>query len=408
MEVHACAQGGEPVSVSMNTNTQIREHMRASGEANQAFVSMNHPYLADSIPGTPMEAPEFSTDGNEQGDPHPSASFAIPISDEIAPPPTFSLRSELFHMFLSYRVRSDADVVARLYELVVSGSLNDKRIPPGGHGRWPGFAEEPPKGFGKAAKVFWDKKCLQDGKDWEAGFVRGLTCSMVFVPLFSRGAIEGLLSLGGAQDRVDNVLLEWLLALEWLKSPTSGLKSIYPIFFDKKQDGLEEPFADFPWEMLASLPQLPSAKTNRRAAEILRKLGGTEEQIMRMQALSVRQVVDQMLKNQGIKLALVGPEPLSTAASRMLNIVIRDVSSVQCSPDIYAFTRSGGCEVISFLKTRGLISLAPALAHHGITSLRELSLLRGSERETERRRVVQAAVESFARPGGGERGGSTL
>lgn len=108
-----------------------------------------------------------------------------------------------------------------------------------------------------------------------------------------------------------------------------------------------------------------------------------------------------MLKQQGIKLALVEPEPLSTAASRILDIVIRDVSSVQCRPDTYAFTRSGGSEVLDFLKDRALMSLAPALAHQGITSLRELLLLRGSELEAERRRVVQAAVESSARPGGG-------
>ena len=75
------------------------------------------------------------------------------------------MQGELFHVFLSYRVRSDAHVVAKLYELVVSGSLQDKRIPPGGHGRWPGFAKEPPRGSGKAAKVFLDKKCLQDGRE---------------------------------------------------------------------------------------------------------------------------------------------------------------------------------------------------------------------------------------------------
>lgn len=57
------------------------------------------------------------------------------------------------------------------------------------------------------------------GRNWEAGFVRGLAYSMVFVPLISRGAIEGLLSLGGEQDCVDNVLLGALSPLPLATTP---------------------------------------------------------------------------------------------------------------------------------------------------------------------------------------------
>lgn len=64
-----------------------------------------------------------------------------------------------FDVFLSYRVNSDLQHVAFLYEVLTS----------------------------KGMKVWWDKKCLLPGVPWEVGFTDGLLKSRIFVPVFSRG-----------------------------------------------------------------------------------------------------------------------------------------------------------------------------------------------------------------------------
>ena len=38
---------------------------------------------------------------------------------------------------------------------------------------------------GKPIYTFWDKTCLNDGKDWEEGFCNGLKTSQVIVLLIS-------------------------------------------------------------------------------------------------------------------------------------------------------------------------------------------------------------------------------
>lgn len=98
----------------------------------------------------------------------------------------------LFDVFLSYRVSTDSMLVERFYNDLISRGIT----------------------------VWWDKKCLLPGQNWEAGFCKGLVRSANFVALLSRGAInnehidrqnfEKLQS----NSPCDNVLLEWQLALE--------------------------------------------------------------------------------------------------------------------------------------------------------------------------------------------------
>ena len=90
-----------------------------------------------------------------------------------------------YDCFLSYRVRSDLESTKRLYhELLEQG-----------------------------VRVWWDKECLEKGKQWEDSFCSGLVRSRVFLPIISEGSVKGMKSL--KQDSpCDNVLLELRLALE--------------------------------------------------------------------------------------------------------------------------------------------------------------------------------------------------
>jgi hypothetical protein len=63
-----------------------------------------------------------------------------------------------FDVFLSYRVNSDLETAALLYETLTR----------------------------KGLKVWWDKTCLLPGVPWEVGFTDGLLKSRIFLPIFSR------------------------------------------------------------------------------------------------------------------------------------------------------------------------------------------------------------------------------
>ena len=114
---------------------------------------------------------------------HPTTGdTSVPHTFMALPRTTFSLRGELMHTFVSYRVATEGDAGNGM-----SGLLADKirafsmdrtqelQLPQHGWGIWP-------KGLKKAvpfrkeeAKVFLDRDCLQDGQSWLTGFVQGST-----------------------------------------------------------------------------------------------------------------------------------------------------------------------------------------------------------------------------------------
>ena len=90
-----------------------------------------------------------------------------------------------YDVFLSYRVSSDSRHCELMYEMLTERGL----------------------------RVWWDKKCLQPGVDWEEGFCEGLMKSRAFVPLLSRVGLQNFNDLTESS-QCDNVLLEYRLALE--------------------------------------------------------------------------------------------------------------------------------------------------------------------------------------------------
>ncbi|KAK3261934.1 hypothetical protein CYMTET_29187, partial [Cymbomonas tetramitiformis] len=118
-----------------------------------------------------------------------------------------------FHVFISYRVRTESWFVEQLYV-----ELRKRRV--GG-------------GKGAHCQVFWDKMCLQNGQPWEEGFMIGLTNSSMMVPIVSLGSTQPLTTATGS---VDNVLLEWLTALGLAEGHTDArcaLRGMFPVFLGK-------------------------------------------------------------------------------------------------------------------------------------------------------------------------------
>jgi hypothetical protein len=99
--------------------------------------------------------------------------------------------------------------------------------------------------------VFWDKKCLKFGQDWEYGFMFGLTHSKVIVLLISNKALEGIAL--NASKQQDNVLVEYECAL--LQNALHGTP-VFPVFVaEATAEGKFERFDSK--KAKASLPDAP-------------------------------------------------------------------------------------------------------------------------------------------------------
>ena len=289
---------------------------------------------------------------------------------------SFSLKGRLFHVFLSYRVATEKNTVRSIYNQLREVSTSRLPIPAEGRGEWCGFTKKPSGLPPQCAKVFLDVECLEDGKNWEDSFARGVVHTMVFVPLLSwtgdgGGSLGGMMSLKDA-DRVDNVLLEYIIALEWTRMEDSSLRSILPVFMDRDSEGAE---VRFPMEELKNLPDHPSKMTNDTAEQLLRSFGVKEAQLMEMRSRSVKETVGMILKLQGIKLSQMSSEqPFTDCAERILQVVRRDIDSWRRRR--FRFNTPTGVELLDWLQENSLMRAAPILNAADLHTLDIIAKLR--------------------------------
>jgi hypothetical protein len=149
-----------------------------------------------------------------------------------------------FDAFISYRVSTDSDLARKLFDRL---SVPTKEQP--------------------SPRPYLDQICLTPGAPWEDGFVHGILASQVFVPILSchgegRGSVGLMARLAPAA--VDNVLLEWEIALELHMQ--GRIKAIFPILAGPVQDRM---FAAFPFAEINALPQTVSEGTRKRLLSAL-------------------------------------------------------------------------------------------------------------------------------------------
>jgi hypothetical protein len=121
-------------------------------------------------------------------------------------------------VFINYRVRTDKDLAVKLFYALSAETKED----------------------GKAIRPFLDVECLNDGEEWEAGFLNGLESAAVMLLLISEDGIKGI---EGAHERQDNVLLEYEYALDKHGKETAVL---LPLVVGKTvEGGLYKPFGAF-------------------------------------------------------------------------------------------------------------------------------------------------------------------
>ena len=147
------------------------------------------------LPGSALN--QASSNSQNQGSAPPigtssAADLAAPASSHLPSPHsrlTLSLRGEVFHVFFSYRVKTECDLVGELYHKLMM-SVDAAKIPD--ISKWPSKFKQPPKEVAASRlHVFWDSKCLAPGLTWkDNGFVAALSKALVFLPLLSDGVVE--------------------------------------------------------------------------------------------------------------------------------------------------------------------------------------------------------------------------
>lgn len=225
-----------------------------------------------------------------------------------------------FDVFISYRVASDRQHAARLYELLTRAGL----------------------------RVWWDGACLPPGLDWEVGFCEGLAASRTAALLLSPGGLAAFqkLAVGSA---CDNVLLEHRLALELAQ--LGLLERVVPIMLSDVAPAAPEAsrsdadvcFAGRYLPSPAAFPSTPVASVDAKLAEhMARMCVGTPAVPSQGPADTLRA----LFKLQGFLLAEGGRdaanpagEPVDAALQRAAAFIQRAVQQAKAASSLLA--RSG-------------------------------------------------------------------
>lgn len=76
-------------------------------------------------------------------------------------------------------------------------------------------------------QVFLDKRCLRAGEEFDKAFAKALCSSTVVAAVISVNALERMVNHDPS--KVDNVLLEWILALACCNAAESRVRAVFPI-----------------------------------------------------------------------------------------------------------------------------------------------------------------------------------
>lgn len=174
-----------------------------------------------------------------------------------------------FDVFISYRVVSDAHHAQMLFDALTE----------------------------KGLKVWLDTHCLEAGKNWEIGFCEGLFKSEYFVCLISRDGMKNAENVAmnweklTANSACDNVMLEWMLALELhVRGLISG---VFPVFIGSSLNGTTY---DKFYLSSRDVPEVSASAIEEKLRSHLDRQGCGLPYVLNR---SARSVVEEVVSNQG-------------------------------------------------------------------------------------------------------------
>lgn len=95
----------------------------------------------------------------------------------------------------------------------------------------------------RAVDVFLDNRRLQEGRSFQNDFSKALVNSIVVVPILSHHALLRMVDHDVTKE--DNLLIEWLMALECFNSPQSRVSKILPIIFGDRDSTDDQKILSF-------------------------------------------------------------------------------------------------------------------------------------------------------------------
>ena len=147
----------------------------------------------------------------------------------------------------------------------------------------------------RAVQLFFDIARLKGGQQFQKAFGEALAKSTVFVPIVCESALKRMVFHNPEEE--DNVLIEWMLALECMRDPThSRVRGIYPLMFGKYNDN--EYVSQFDSnKIMSTLPEVIPAKSIGIVKGILKDMGVNES--TGLGSRTVKSVVVDLLKYIG-------------------------------------------------------------------------------------------------------------
>ena len=174
-------------------------------------------------------------------------------------------------VFISYRVESDLDIASLIYDKLTACGL----------------------------RVWWDKRCLLPGQNWETGFCSGLVDSSNLVCVLSRSGVKNPTKPWMNFEKLektskcDNVLLEWRLALE-LKE-RGMLRGIFPVMVGDVMESGE----NSNYFTSGCKPSAPHVSLNELESKLREHLDREGLGYPYKDADTARSILDGILSNQG-------------------------------------------------------------------------------------------------------------
>jgi hypothetical protein len=357
--------GDKPAELALITTSMhcMATQSPAKGLGNNISLGnlLNHDQLASSNSQNQGSAPRAGT-WSAAGSAASAASSHLPSPHSRL---TLSLRGEVFHVFFSYRVKTESDLVGELYHKLMM-SVDAAKIPD--ISKWPSKFKQPPKEVAASRlHVFWDSKCLAPGLTWkDNGFVAALSKALVFLPLLSDGVVEKWCH--PVQDFVDNVLLELILALEFNALSEQQPSEVYPCKF------IMPVFVNDLFKKLGALSQAPARETMTEASRILEAFGFSLSRDH-----SPHSVISALATFQGVEMHVyhdkLRQQALDVVVKEAFTAVTMCIQGSSSFIDDFVAHHPRAQELCDWLHELNLSRYTGVIARHGITSVYAFSLL---------------------------------
>jgi GTPase SAR1 family protein len=161
----------------------------------------------------------------------------------------------------------------------------------------------------RAPVIFLDHRRLENGRNYKTDFVKSLAHSSIIVPLLTFDALKRMFTHDANYE--DNVLLEWVCALECAKRKDANpalptrVMCIYPVMFGRRDLETGAVGNLFTSGILKELPDVVPTATLRRAELLLGEIGilpkaaANDDRFATKLSYSVREIVSEICSFTG-------------------------------------------------------------------------------------------------------------